>query len=209
MSVKEKVLAVFSEVAYRTETGKSYPKYHVLSLDIDNKTVSYIDKESGYSVYESGFVSTGDGENAVVTVDFAHRTPKALAAGEADGLVSAFDVSAEVKTLTGDAVEDAMSHYESAEVIRLMGEIARLEQFRDTILSENADYKTQVDMLMSEKAEARLAQHKEKIDSLIATYSGIIQGRCVEFLLYKTNLDYAKPVDEIERELQKIYSESK
>lgn len=165
-------------------TINNAPRYALLSGD--GQCVFCIDR-SDYKAYQVQYTVDGQG---VVTFNFEGCEEKPLGIGTDR---NDFSIAAEMEHAVSRRVAAATEQVIEGLNTKLAQSEAKYAKLAD-------DYKkaqTQIQAFEADKAAAEYAKHKEAVEAKMDEYAANM-GTFSEFLLYRANVDYSKPIEQVD-----------
>ena len=200
-----KIREEFAKHVFRYRTGTQFDKYKLLSINEADKTITAIDRESGYSACKIPFHATcTQEEGLIVNIDFDSKVNGAI--GVIEEGEGAFNVAAEILMITTDVIEYEVATHNSTELATAHRQIEALSAEHEQAKARIADLEKQLNSFQREKSAYEAQKKKDVIDALIASRRDEM-GKFSEFLEYLIDMNsvYAKDPVTVENDLKEIH----
>jgi hypothetical protein len=200
--VCDKIKMLISKDTYRSQSGKSFEKYIVLSVREESSAAVLLDRTSGYNAYLVPYMATQTEDDLVVTLDFDNKT--ALKVGAVEDTDAVFNVAHEVDFISKDTSESDIAAYSSNEIKGLEKKLNDMTEQYGLASVEIEKLKKQLSVFEKDKKQYEEKNHRNIINALMDSRRSEM-GNYSEFLEYVNCIDYAKSEETVAAELKEIH----
>lgn len=191
--MEDSILSALKNFTFNNQFGDKIEKY--IFIKSDDKSVDVIDREDNYLAFS---IPYKEADNKSIKFDFDGKVNKSI--GLVDKYENDFSVKKEIDFLSDNIGKAAVISYESKTIGDLNNTIANLTEQLNTMNAEYSKVKTKLDQYIELDNKAKAEAHKAEIDKKVSEYASKI-GNYSEYLVYRSQLDYSKSVDQVDMDL--------
>ena len=174
----------------------------ILSINEAERSITVVDREDNYSAFKLSYMATKTKEGLVVTIDYEKKAEMAL--GVTEKTESVFKAMDEVEMIAKDVSAYELSTYSSSKINELSTKLEETTAQYEAAKNKITELETHLAVFEKEKKQFMKQKHKDIVDTLIASRREEM-GKFSEYLDYCIKIDYAKSVEQVEKDIKEIH----